>query len=71
MSNETNKTDIASEETVGISPSKHILKHLENSEKIQPEKLDKKAATFKSGLTSLTETFCRYIQTKKEETRFL
>ena len=33
MSNEINKTDTAAEETVGTSPSKHILKHFENSEK--------------------------------------
>ena len=56
MSNEENITDIAAEETVGTDSSKHILKHLENSEKRQQEKLDKIAETFKSGLTGLTET---------------
>ena len=54
MSNEENITDIATEETVGTVSSKHILKHLQNSEKRQQEKLDKIA--FKSGLTGLTET---------------
>ena len=56
MSNEENITDIAAEETVGTDSSKHILKHLENSEKRQQEKLDKIAKAFKSGLTGLTET---------------
>ena len=56
MSNEENITDIATEETVGTVSSKHILKHLENSEKRQQEKLDKIAKAFKSGLTGLTET---------------
>ena len=36
-----NRTDIAAEETVGTDSSKHILKHLENSEIRQQEKLDK------------------------------
>ena len=57
MSNEENITDIAAEETAGTDSSKHILKHLENSEKRQQEKLDKVAEIFKSGLTGLTETF--------------
>ena len=56
MSNEENITDIATEETVGTVSSKHILKHLQNSEKRQQEKLDKIAKAFKSGLTGLTET---------------
>ena len=56
MSNEKNIIDIAAEETAGTDSSKHILKHLENSEKKQQEKLDKIAETFKSGLTGLTET---------------
>ena len=33
MSNEENKTDIAAEETVDTDFSKHILKHLQNSER--------------------------------------
>ena len=33
MANEENITDIAAEETAGTDSSKHILKHLENSEK--------------------------------------
>ena len=56
MSNEENGTDIAAEETVDTDSSKHILKHLENSEIRQQEKLDKIAETFQSGLTGLTET---------------
>ena len=48
---------IAAEKAVGTVSSKHILKHLENSEKRQQEKLDKVAEIFKSGLTGLTETF--------------
>ena len=56
MSNEENITDIAAEETVGTDSSKHILKHLENAQKRQQEKLDKIPETFKSGLTGLTET---------------
>ena len=56
MSNEESITVIAAEETVGRDSSKHILKHLENSEKRQQEKLDKVAEIFKSGLTGLTET---------------
>ena len=56
MSNEENITDIAAEEIAGTDSSKHILKHLENSEKRQQEKLDKIAIAFKSGLTGLTET---------------
>ena len=51
MSNEENITDIAAEETVGTDSSKHILKHLENSEKRPQEKLDKIAETFRYGLT--------------------
>ena len=47
---------IAAEKTVGTVSSKHILKHLENSEKRQQEKLDKIAEAFKSDLTALTET---------------
>ena len=39
LSNEENITDIAAEETVGTNFSKHILKHLENCEKRQQEKL--------------------------------
>ena len=56
MSNKENITDNAAEETVGTDLSKHILKHLENYEKKQQEKLDKIAERFKSGLTGLTET---------------
>ena len=56
MSNEENRTEIAAEETVDTDSSQHILKHLENSEIRQQEKLDKIAETFKSGLTGLTET---------------
>ena len=56
MSNEENRTDIAAEETVDTDSSKHILKHLKNSEWRQWEKLDKLAETFKSSLTGLTET---------------
>ena len=32
MSNEENRTGIAAEETIGTDSSKHIFKHLENSE---------------------------------------
>ena len=39
LSNEENITDIAAEEIVGTIFSKHILKHLENCEKRQQEKL--------------------------------
>ena len=39
LSNEENITDIAAEETAGTNFSKHILKHLENCEKRQQEKL--------------------------------
>ena len=56
MSNEDSITVAAAEETVGRDSSKHILKHLENSEKRQQEKLDKIAETFKFGLTDLAET---------------
>ena len=41
MSNEENRTGIPAEEIVDIDSSKHILKHLENSEIRQQEKLDK------------------------------
>ena len=54
--NKENIKDIAAKETVGTDSSKYILKHLEDSEKRQQEKLDKIADTFKSGLTSLTKT---------------
>ena len=56
MSNEENRTGIPAEEIVDIDSSKHILKHLENSEIRQQEKLDKIAETFKPGLTGFTET---------------
>ena len=56
MANEENITDISAKEAVGTDSSKHILKHLENSEKRQQQKPDKIAETFKSGLTGLTET---------------
>ena len=56
MSNEESIIVAAAEETVGRDSSKHILKHLENSEKRQQEKLDKIAETFKFGLTNPAET---------------
>ena len=65
MSNEENITDIAAEETVGTDSSKHILKHLENSQKRQQEKLDKIPETFKSGLTGLTETLVDIFKQRK------
>ena len=71
MSNEENGTDIAAEETVDTDSSKHILKHLENSEIRQQEKLDKIAETFKSGLTGLTETLVDIFKTKKQGNRFI
>ena len=55
MSNEENRTHIAAKETIGTDSSKHVLKHLQNSEIRQQEKLDKIAEKFKSGLTGLTE----------------
>ena len=66
MSNEENRTDIAAEETVDTDSSKHILKHLENSEIRQQEKLDKVAETFKPGLTGLTETFVDLFKQRNE-----
>ena len=66
-----NRIDIAAEETVGTDSSKHILEHLENSEIRQQEKLDKKAGTFKSGLTGLTETLVDIFKTKKQGNRFI
>ena len=71
MSNEENITDIAAEETAGTDSSKHILKHLENSEKRQQEKLDKTAETFRCGLVGFNWNTRRYIQTKKQNTRFI
>ena len=41
---------------LGTDSSKHILNHLENSEKTQQEKLDQIAKTFKSGFTGVTQT---------------
>ena len=67
---EENVSVIATKETVGTDSPKHILKHLENCEKRQQEKLDKTAETFKSG-PSLNWNTPRYIQTKKQHTRFL
>ena len=71
MSNEESITVIAAEETVGRDSSKHILKHLENSEKRQQGKIDKIAKTFKFGLTDLTETLVDIFKHKKQNTRFI
>ena len=71
MSNEESITVIAAEETVGRDSSKHILKHLENSEKRQQGKIDKIAETFKFGLTDLTETLVDIFKHKKQNTRFI
>ena len=70
MSNEPNITDIAAAETVGTNPSKHILKHLENSEKRQQEKIDKTAAALKSDLTGLTETLVDIFKQRKRTKGF-
>ena len=65
MSSEVNITDISAEETVGTNHSKHIHKYLENSKKRKQEKLDEIAATFKSGLTGLTETLVDIFKQRK------